>query len=504
MQPAKATQPGRSPRRSSTTTVMTTEFMDGMFAVDPRPPAWLESYEKAASDPIVKGFGEYGQAGDADAGHPADGQRVRRPRPGASTRSPPASDPDRPSDAGRGVDQQENEALGYRLTHREHPKRHARVLRHGCPGAGGRRLPLSGRAGKPADQGRPRRAVDALLIIVAGEVPRGRLVAGRRLLRRRAGRGQLRRTSRGGRCRSSTCCPGLLFLVVFQLYTMFFTGYASFTNYGTGHLDDKDAAIDGDPAQNVVPVEGAPSTRSSRSSRDGTVSMLITDPEPARSRIGTNDGLDAVADGDVQRDGDKVTGVAGYESLNLGDADRNRTTPPSGRRCSRRSTRRRASTCAPSRSPRPPRRSPAIVYDEDQDAMVSTPPATVYPAERARSATSSRADGPALQPGLAGRRRVRQLRRSCSPTTRCASRFLPILMWTFVFAIVTTLLNFALGLALALVLRERRMRGQGIYRLLLIIPFGLPFDPDGAGVEGHAEHRLRPGQPDPRHQHRRG
>ena len=27
---------------------------------------------------------------------------------------------------------------------------------------------------------------------------------------------------------------------------------------------------------------------------------------------------------------------------------------------------------------------------------------------------------------------------------------------------------------LALVLRERRMRGQGIYRLLLIVPFGLP------------------------------
>ena len=27
---------------------------------------------------------------------------------------------------------------------------------------------------------------------------------------------------------------------------------------------------------------------------------------------------------------------------------------------------------------------------------------------------------------------------------------------------------------LALVLSERRMRGQGIYRLLLIVPFGLP------------------------------
>ena len=40
---------------------MTTEFMDGMFAVDPRPPAWLESFEKASADPIIKAFGDYGQ-----------------------------------------------------------------------------------------------------------------------------------------------------------------------------------------------------------------------------------------------------------------------------------------------------------------------------------------------------------------------------------------------------------------------------------------------------------
>ena len=44
--------------------VMTTEFMDAMFAVDPRPPAWLESYEKASADPIVKAFGDYGATGD--------------------------------------------------------------------------------------------------------------------------------------------------------------------------------------------------------------------------------------------------------------------------------------------------------------------------------------------------------------------------------------------------------------------------------------------------------
>jgi arabinogalactan oligomer/maltooligosaccharide transport system substrate-binding protein len=45
-------------------TVMTTEFMDGMYSVDPRPPAWLESFEKAATDPVIEAFGSYGQEGE--------------------------------------------------------------------------------------------------------------------------------------------------------------------------------------------------------------------------------------------------------------------------------------------------------------------------------------------------------------------------------------------------------------------------------------------------------
>jgi arabinogalactan oligomer/maltooligosaccharide transport system substrate-binding protein len=42
---------------------MTTEFMDGMFSVDPRPPAWLESYQKASTDVVIKAFGDYGADG---------------------------------------------------------------------------------------------------------------------------------------------------------------------------------------------------------------------------------------------------------------------------------------------------------------------------------------------------------------------------------------------------------------------------------------------------------
>ena len=43
--------------------VMTTEWMDSMYAQNPRPPAWIESADKVASDPLMKGFMDYGAQG---------------------------------------------------------------------------------------------------------------------------------------------------------------------------------------------------------------------------------------------------------------------------------------------------------------------------------------------------------------------------------------------------------------------------------------------------------
>ena len=43
--------------------VMTTEFMDAMYAGDPRIPAWKETLATASSDPIIKAFGDYGATG---------------------------------------------------------------------------------------------------------------------------------------------------------------------------------------------------------------------------------------------------------------------------------------------------------------------------------------------------------------------------------------------------------------------------------------------------------
>jgi arabinogalactan oligomer/maltooligosaccharide transport system substrate-binding protein len=43
--------------------VMTTDFMDAMQVADPRLPSWVETQQKVADDPILKGFIDYGAQG---------------------------------------------------------------------------------------------------------------------------------------------------------------------------------------------------------------------------------------------------------------------------------------------------------------------------------------------------------------------------------------------------------------------------------------------------------
>lgn len=58
--------------------------------------------------------------------------------------------------------------------------------------------------------------------------------------------------------------------------------------------------------------------------------------------------------------------------------------------------------------------------------------------------------------------------------SRLSGPFFQILVWTFVFAFLSVATTFALGLALALVFNDPRVRGRKFYRSLLILPYAFP------------------------------
>ena len=82
-------------------------------------------------------------------------------------------------------------------------------------------------------------------------------------------------------------------------------------------------------------------------------------------------------------------------------------------------------------------------------------------------------DGKILQPGwIVGVGLANYTSLITDPTIR--NNFLPIMIWTFAFAFLTVFTTFALGLLLAIVMNDRRMKGQKYYRVLLILPYALP------------------------------
>jgi ABC-type sugar transport system permease subunit len=58
---------------------------------------------------------------------------------------------------------------------------------------------------------------------------------------------------------------------------------------------------------------------------------------------------------------------------------------------------------------------------------------------------------------------------------RIKESFVKILSWTLIWALATVFLTFTLGLLLALALNQKKLMGKAIYRVLLIIPYSIPF-----------------------------
>ncbi len=61
-----------------------------------------------------------------------------------------------------------------------------------------------------------------------------------------------------------------------------------------------------------------------------------------------------------------------------------------------------------------------------------------------------------------------------NPNNPLSTLFIPTLVWTFIFAMVTTLLNYLVGLFLAVILNNHNMREAAVYRAILIIPWAVP------------------------------
>lgn len=261
--------------------------------------------------------------------------------------------------------------------------------------------------------------------------------------------------------------PGTVFLVVFQLYVVIYSGYIAFTNYGDGHVGTKDDAIAVLIEKSLTKTPDSSAYEMVVVERAGELSFLVT-ADDGTALIGGEDRPLAAAPGVEFEDGVAVA-AEGYTTLDL--AHRlNRQEEIAGMSVP-------LSDDLDEGALRTKDGSTAYVYaatmryDEEQDAFVDAATGTIYRDTGTGAFTAD--DGQQLLPGWKIDVGFDNFARAFTePSVR--GPLLQVIIWTFVFAGFTVAATFAVGVFLAMILNNPRVRFRRTFRVLLILPYAFP------------------------------
>ena len=263
--------------------------------------------------------------------------------------------------------------------------------------------------------------------------------------------------------------PGLAFLVVFQLFTMTYTLYVATTKYGTGHNATQGQAVDALLIQSEQPIDDAPTYPLTILERDGEIGFAILRDETVA--VGSAEvPLQDVPDATVQ-DGAVVV-VPGWELVDrtvlIGDRElQDRVLElrvPVSDEADDGSIRTREGT-------RGSVYRSTLVWDPEADTMTNTETGTVFQATSEGRFVAE--DGQTLPVGWRVSVGLDNFTRAFTDNNY-AGPLVQITLWTFGFAIATVATSFLLGLVLAMMFNDPRIRGRKVLRTLFILPYAFP------------------------------
>ncbi len=259
--------------------------------------------------------------------------------------------------------------------------------------------------------------------------------------------------------------PGLAFLLVFQIFVVLYTAATAFTNYGDGHNATKDAAItqltttyeqriEGSGAYPVTVLEGA----------DG---LALAAVEEDQVLVGAADRPLSPLEGAAAADG-RVAEAPGYEVLSYEEvvgaqSELMGLRVPVSEQAEDGVLRTDDGRTAYAYEP-------TLVFDEAADAMVATD-GTIY-ADNGEGAFVSD-DGEALRPGWRVFVGLDNFAAIFDPAI-LGGPFLAVTLWTFTFAILSVALTFFLGLLLAILFNDEKLKFRNVYRAIIFLPYAFP------------------------------
>lgn len=265
---------------------------------------------------------------------------------------------------------------------------------------------------------------------------------------------------------SKYLAPGVVFLVIFQIFVIGYTGYIAFTNFGGGHTGDKDQAIDSLIAAGQERVEDSASYPLTVVKSGSEIGFLITDNGTAL--FGTSDEpLHEVADADF--DNGQAVSLPGYDTLNFQSILENQQAitelaVPVSEDINDGSLRTQDGRVGYFYLSH-------LSYDAASDTIVDARTGEVYTDSGNGSFVSS--SGENLKPGWMVTVGFKNFTKALTDKS-ISGPLLQVTVWTFIFAFITVAGTFFMGLFLALVFNRPNMRGRKIYRTILIVPYAFP------------------------------
>ncbi len=260
--------------------------------------------------------------------------------------------------------------------------------------------------------------------------------------------------------------PGLIFLLVYQIFTMGYTAYVAFTNYGDGHNSTKDHAISALLIQNEKRVEGSAAYPLAVVDDGGELGFAILEGDLVR--VGTaedplrDEPAAVVADGVIQE-------LPGFEVLSR-QAVLQRQAEVTTLRVPVSDDAEDGSIRTQDARQGYVYRS-VLVFDEASDSMTNLETGVTYaPNDRGQFEAP---DGSRLTVGWRVNVGFENFTTAFSDS-RYATPFFKVLVWTFVFAILSVVITFFVGLFLATVLNDDRLWFRRVMRSLLILPYAFP------------------------------
>ena len=262
--------------------------------------------------------------------------------------------------------------------------------------------------------------------------------------------------------------PGVLFLLVFQVFVVMFSGYIAFTNYGDGHNSTKDDAIAAIQLTAQKRVPDSPAYKAAVLAKGNSFYLLFTDPDGKVSLGNTETPLEEISDAGTDSTG-KANAVDGYRTLNFQEIVANQqsilaiTVPVSDDPAD--------GTLRTADGSNAYQFKPALTYDAAADTFTDTETGTVYQ-DNGKGAFAA-SNGETLTTGWKIDVGMENFARAFTdPSLR--GPLLGVILWTFTFAIASVALTFAMGLFLAMTFNREDLKGKKIYRILMILPYAFP------------------------------